>query len=251
MKTTIDTKMPQMQRVEFAGALAPVRGGVLVPAPPGGAAWPRSDDRADMPESIELVRLYNGLLEAAGRDNAVVQFAGAAEEAGAADLAYRAAWTGAAMLGKRVLFVDAWTGAGQAFTPPVIVPAKCLRQVALGQARMDEAIVRVADTGLHVAVLQDDENDPAASVLPAVRTLLESLRASFDMVVLASAPALRQPLAAILGSVVDGSVLVVEAGRSRAGAAARAAKLLGGGKVLGVVVNRQRDPLPAWLRKWL
>ena len=81
---------------------------------------------------------------------------------------------------------------------------------------------------------------------------MEARRSLCDLIVLAPAPALLQPLAAILASVVDGSVLVVASGHSRAEATTQAAGLLGsGGKVLGVVVNGQRDPLPAWLRRWL
>ena len=204
---------------------------------------------------IELVRLYNAIGDAtANRPGSIVQFVSAAAKGSSTTMAYRAAWIGATLMGKRILFIDASQGTGRGETLPKIDTPKRLSDVALGRAGVEEAMVRQADLGLFVATLQH-ERLGGDSVLAArqVRGLLDALRNSFDMILIAPPPALEQPLAAILTAFVDGTVLVLEAGTSRRAAAAQTVELLssGGSPILGAVLNQRRNFVPAWLRRWL
>ena len=204
-------------------------------------------------DTVELVRLYNAITEATGkRTGTITQFVGGSP-GDSMEIAYSAAWIGAALLGNRVLFIDASMGIGQRRLPPIRT-SKPLRDVALGRSGVEEALVRQADLPLFLATLQHEKLH-GNSVMAAreINGLLEQLRHSFDMIIIAPPPALEQPLAAILTAFVDGSVLVVEAGASGARASAHTLDLLrsGGSPVLGAVLSRRKNVFPRWLRRWL
>lgn len=206
-------------------------------------------------DTVELVRLYNAISEATSRrSGTIVQFVSSTFGGSSTEIAYSVAWISATLLGKRILFIDASQGTGKAADLPAIGTTKRLNDVALGQAGVEEAIVRQANISLFVATLQH-ERLGGDSILAAqqIRDLLDSLRSSFDMIMIAPPPALEQPLAAILTAFVDGSVLVLEAGRSSSSTEAQSVKLLtsGGSPILGAVLNHRRNYVPRWLRRWL
>ncbi len=73
-----------------------------------------------------------------------------------------------------------------------------------------------------------------------MRTILERLAAGADLVVIDSPPLQAVTDAAILASIADGTVFIVDAGRTRRGAvrSGREALAKAGARVLGVVLNR-------------
>jgi Mrp family chromosome partitioning ATPase len=78
-------------------------------------------------------------------------------------------------------------------------------------------------------------------------------RRKFDYVLL-DCPALRtSPAAAVLAPLLDGVALVVEAGRTRRADIQFAQRMLAGAQanLLGLVLNKRRYPVPAWLYRWL
>jgi Mrp family chromosome partitioning ATPase len=210
--------------------------------------------RPDGLDTVELVRLYNAISRAtAGREGTIVQFVSNRSGGSSTAMAYDTAWIGATLLGKRILFIDASEGTGQGAVLPSIPTTKRLYDVALGHAGVEEAMVRQADLGLFVATLQYERlrGDPILAA-QQVKGLLDSLRSSFDMIMIAPPPALEQPLAAILTAFIDGSVLVLEAGHSHSGDAEQSVELLtsGGSPILGAVLSRQRNYIPRPLRRW-
>jgi hypothetical protein len=60
-------------------------------------------------------------------------------------------------------------------------------------------------------------------------------------------------LGVLLSRFVDGNILVLEAGRTRAPVAVELRNSLSasGGIVVGSVLTRYRSPAPKWLRRWL
>jgi Mrp family chromosome partitioning ATPase len=72
---------------------------------------------------------------------------------------------------------------------------------------------------------------------------------SHDYVLCDSAPANLFPDAGVLAPLFDGVVLVAEAGATRRESLAQAKKRveLGGGRVLGVILNKRRYPVPRFL----
>ncbi len=75
---------------------------------------------------------------------------------------------------------------------------------------------------------------------------LEELRGMADVVVLDTPPVLTSDEARFLAGCADGSLLVVEAGRTRRRQVRRACELLelGGGNIVGMVLNRDRTVAP-------
>jgi capsular exopolysaccharide synthesis family protein len=72
------------------------------------------------------------------------------------------------------------------------------------------------------------------------QAILERLKAEADLVILDSPPLQAVTDAALLAAVVDGTVFVIHARRTRRGAVRQGREALarGGGKILGVVMNR-------------
>jgi Mrp family chromosome partitioning ATPase len=82
---------------------------------------------------------------------------------------------------------------------------------------------------------------------------VDALRVSFDNILIDCGSLQDSSEAAVLGSRVDGVVVVVEAGHSRREEILNAQRtvLQAGGKFLGFVLNRRRYPVPEWLYKRL
>ena len=84
--------------------------------------------------------------------------------------------------------------------------------------------------------------DPTAALTSgALKTLLDSARASFDWVIIDTPPIGLMSDAKLLADMADGAIVVVQAERSPYPDALRAIETLGRERVLGVVLNRLRD----------
>lgn len=100
----------------------------------------------------------------------------------------------------------------------------------------------------HLSVLTSGPHPPNPAELlrsSRMRTILERLVGSFEFVIIDSPPLQAVTDAAILSSIVDGTVLVVEAGRTRRGAVQHGheAAVKGGGRILGVTLNRMSEAM--------
>ena len=82
---------------------------------------------------------------------------------------------------------------------------------------------------------------------------LGKLREAFDLVVIAAPAASDAPMGVLLSRFVDGNILVLEAGRTRAPVAIELRNSLSasGGMVVGAVLTRFQSAAPRWLRRWL
>lgn len=85
---------------------------------------------------------------------------------------------------------------------------------------------------------------------PGLDRFIEDLRKRFDFVIFDGAPVLDFPDACALAPRMDGVILVVQAERTSIEDARRAKRILeeSGGRLIGAVVNRQRDYLPPRLK---
>jgi capsular exopolysaccharide synthesis family protein len=88
---------------------------------------------------------------------------------------------------------------------------------------------------------------------PRFDKFMQSARKSFDYVILDSAPIGSFPDSQAICARVDGVILVIESGKTRSQVALRAKKELedAGGRVLGVILNRQKHYIPEWIYKRL
>lgn len=85
-----------------------------------------------------------------------------------------------------------------------------------------------------------------------MRRLLERLQADFDLIVIDSPPLHVVADAAVLGSFLDATVLVIQAGRSRRASVRESAEALAraDARVLGVVLNQISDKTPSGFRPY-
>jgi non-specific protein-tyrosine kinase len=147
-----------------------------------------------------------------------------------------------ARAGQRTILVDA-----DMRRPDVFRVFGCSNQVGLSSLLVGEvdsvnAALQASPIEL-LSILPSGPRTPnAAELLGSARMveLLEVLGAQADAVVLDSPPVLAVADASILASLVAGTILVVESGRTRLGACAQAAESVKktGGNLLGVVLNR-------------
>ncbi len=221
---------------------------IKLPLPPlGRAGW------------IEAVRLYQQVARTlATKACPMVQFVSAFGGEGSHEVARNMAWAGAAMLAKRVLYVEASPEAADGRSQVGALLAKRLEDVVRHEASWDQAVARVANLPLFATVLQNESDFSHGLVDPSILTTddkgaLDSLRSVFDMIVIAAPPADVGPSCVVLSGLVDASIIVVEAERTRAPDAERLRDLLAstGGPVIGAVLNRQRRYVPGFLRRWL
>jgi protein-tyrosine kinase len=203
----------------------------------------------------ELVKLHHSLAESLDTDRGVIaQFVAPEPDAAIESVVYDLAYISAAWLGKRVLFVN---GVGMRFDATEHARPSRQEPMVAGPANLRDiegSITRVI--GLELYQMRFPTMKGALDLAPTLRQIpefLTRLRGSFDLVVIASPAASEAPMGVLLSRFVDGNILVLEAGRTRAPVAAelRDALASSGGAVVGAVLTRYRSHVPRCLRRWL
>ena len=203
----------------------------------------------------ELVKLYHTLVEALdSAEGSVAQFLAPEPDAGIEAVVYDLAYVSAAWLGKRVLYVN---GTSMRFDDMERAPSSRREPVLAGHDDfngMEHGITRVVGLELYQMVFPSLRG--ALDLAPTLRHMpdfLTRLRQNFDLVLIASPPASQAPMGLLLSRFVDGSVLVLEAGRTRAPVAVELRDSLSasGGAVIGAVLTRYRSAVPRFLSRWL
>jgi non-specific protein-tyrosine kinase len=126
-----------------------------------------------------------------------------------------------------------------------------LADCAAGRVTAEALVARVE--GLNFSVIGAG-TPPADMVdLEIVDELLHRLRAQFDFIVIDGPPVNSYADSSVLATKVDGVILVVEADRTPVADAETAKRQLSkvGARILGVVLNRRRSYIPAFLESLL
>ena len=203
----------------------------------------------------ELVKLHHSLAESLDTDHGVIaQFVAPEPDAAIESVVYDLAYISAAWLGKRVLFVN---GVGMRFDGSEQGRPTRQEPTLAGHTSfhdIESSITRVV--GLELYQMKFPTMRGALDLAPTLRQIpefLTRLRDSFDLVVIASTAASEAPMGILLSRFVDGNILVLEAGRTRAPVAAelRDALSASGGAVVGAVLTRYHSNVPRCLRRWL
>jgi protein-tyrosine kinase len=203
----------------------------------------------------ELVKLHHSLAESLDCANGIIaQFVAPEPDATIESVVYDLAYVSAAWLDKRVLFVN---GTGMRFDMKEHPAARRRQPIPVREfdiGDIESTITRVV--GLELYQMTFPSMRGALNLAPALRRIpefLDRLRDTFDLVVIASPPASDAPMGVLLSRYVDGNILVLEAGRTRAPVAMELRNSLSasGGAVVGAVLTRYRSPIPRFLRRWL
>jgi len=123
--------------------------------------------------------------------------------------------------------------------------AECLR----GECRFLPAVSTVG--GLRVLPAGRDESPARLFSTPAAKRLVEQLRDTCNLTLIDLPPLTSSSEAATLCDWSDGTIMVVRANSTRASTVLRAVEMIDRRKVVGVVLNRERQELPRWLERLL
>jgi hypothetical protein len=198
----------------------------------------------------ELVKLHHTILEALPTGRGIVaQLVAPEYDAAINGVAYDLAYITASWLSKRVLYVD---GTGMRMDDDILN-----RPASAGDfdpANLEGLITRVV--GLELYQMSFPNMTGALDLAPVLRRIpefMERLRLTFDLVIIAAPPASEAPMGVLLAPYVDGNILVLESGTTRAPVAAELRDSLraSGGTVVGAVLTHCRSFGPRWLRRWL
>jgi len=200
-------------------------------------------------EMLQLHQSLEGLL--AGTAGKIIEFLAAREGEGVSTIAEAFARTCATRLGKRVLILDA---------------ALLERGAGGGRRRCGEW-----ERGRPASpwdILVDDRGDPRIRVGrmsddawavggsnggPAESDPWRRVRGEFDLVLIDAPPASASSIGVALSGKADGTVLVMEAEKTRAPVVESLGRRIakGGGRVLGIVLNKRRYHIPDVLYRQL
>ena len=203
----------------------------------------------DLPPEFERLFYAVEALRAGDRP-IVLQFAGVAGTEGVTTVASGFARAAAAGHARPILFLDCHLDrpprAGPGTRPGLIEACRQGRPFAASIAAVQGL------PNLRWARLAEEAVGVAGRGASEIRALMDLARQNHPIVVLDSPGVGNSPITAALSRFCDGTVLVIQAGRTRE-AAVRAAKVeveRFGGQVVGSVLNRHREVAPRWLARF-
>ena len=123
-----------------------------------------------------------------------------------------------------------------------------------GEVSLDEVLLQLNDSRLYVGQLNGLEgNATKLSTLRNLAEFLADLARRFDMVIVDAPPLSESGEALCLAGKVDGVALVVEAEKTRRDAVKTATEKIAkfDGRILGVILNNYRAPLPGFIDRRL
>jgi protein-tyrosine kinase len=133
-------------------------------------------------------------------------------------------------------------------------PENGLSDVLSNGTRLASCIKKVGSDNLYVVTRGGKQASPV-SLFESERfcEFLKTVRDQYDYVILDGPPVPTFSEARVICAKVDGVVMVVESGKTREQVAVRAKKALeeAGAKVLGVVLNKRKFPIPEWIYRRL
>jgi hypothetical protein len=197
---------------------------------------------------VDLVELYVEIESSLGGGSGlIVQFVTATSGFDSEQVASDMAWTGASVLGRRLLVISC--------NPPHQAgDDKSGRAQTFRLTTLEDELVKVEGHELYFGDLRSWHAQNGTLLSGAdIDRHLEELCRLFDMIVLVAPPADRDPLCTVLARHVDGNVIVLEAERTRHFAAIRLREMLArsGRPIVGTVLNNRRNYIPRWLAKLL
>jgi Mrp family chromosome partitioning ATPase len=87
----------------------------------------------------------------------------------------------------------------------------------------------------------------------SLRELMTAARKHFELIILGGDDMLKGGASGVFSDLVDGTILVMEAEKTRAPVAKKLKEMVehGGGKIIGAVLNRRKHHIPDWIYKTL
>ena len=203
-------------------------------------------------EMVQLDQRLSGLLP--DPQHNIIQFISCRNQEGVSTIVQEFGRVLVEKQGKSVLLVD---GDSQKITQHHsfgILPKLSLQHIMRNGGYLDEAITPVIHSRLFLALLSDQSSETGRQeVAVTKRDLWVHIRKQFDRIIIDSAPIIASDDGLELCGAVDGVVMVVEAEKTRSYVISNLKERIvrNGGKLLGVVFNKQHHYIPECVYKHL
>ena len=203
-------------------------------------------------EMVQLQKRLVNLLPDA--QHSILQFMSCRRQEGVSTIAQEFARVVVEKQGKKVLLVD---GDSEKLTQHHsfgISPKISLQQILSNGGNLENAVTPVLHSCLFLAQLSEDSREGDQQVgSNGNGDLWVHIRKQFDLIVIDSTPLDTSDDGLDLCATADGVVMVVEAEKTRSHVIVNLKEQIvhNGGKLLGVVFNKQEHYIPEWLYKRL
>ena len=201
----------------------------------------------------EMIALYQSInsLRSSTQKNKVIQFMSTDEEQGTSTIALELAKVSALKYSKSVLLLDADLRKLDQ-QPFNITLEHSLEETIRAGDPVDKALYQIAHSSLYLSRLFRDSGSVRQFLDPSgIDDILEKLRTRFDFIFIDSPPEDVFSIGLATSTSVNGVVLVLDAEKTCLVEAKNITDKItnNGGKVLGVVVNKQRNYIPEFINK--
>ena len=196
-------------------------------------------------EMVQLHQRLSGLLP--DPQHNILQFISCRNQEGVSTIVQEFARVFVEKQGKSVLLVDGDSEKITQHHSLGITPKMSLQQIMSNGGNLDQAITPVIHSRLFLAQLSGDGPETTKQkVLASKRDLWVHIRKQFDMIVIDSAPIDTSDEGLELCAIADGVVMVVEAEKTRSHVISNLKGQIvhNGGKLLGIVFNKQHHYIP-------
>ena len=203
----------------------------------------------------EMIALYQSInsLRSSTQKNKVIQFMSTDGEQGTSTIVLELARVAALKYTKSVLLLDADLRKLDQ-EPFNITLEHSLEEIIRAGDPIDKALYQIADSSLFLSRLFKGSGSIRQFLDPSgIDDLLEKLRTRFDFIFIDSPPENVFSIGLATSTSVNGVVLVLDSEKTCLDAAKNITDKItnNGGKVLGVVVNKQRNYVPEFINKRL
>lgn len=184
----------------------------------------------------------------------VVQFVSAYRGEGSSGIAFEVALASARQTGKRTLFINLNSAPEKSYAALSAKVQISLEAFFRTEQPQSSPLASLQGVPLFYTEFCQPGGDLASSLnVSFARSLFSDLREHFDMVVVSSEGAMTGAYPAALGGMSDGSIMVVEAERTRAPVIEELKQQIetAGGRVIGAVLNRRRFYIPRLIYRLL
>jgi len=201
----------------------------------------------------EMIALYQSInsLRSSTQKNKVIQFMSPDGEQGTSTIALELARVAALKYTKSVLLLDADLRKLDQ-EPFNITLEHSLEETIRAGDPVDKALHQIANSSLFLSRLFKGSGSIRQFLVPSgIDDLLEKLRTRFDFIFIDSPPENVFSIGLATSTSVNGVILVLDAEKTCLDAAKNITDKItkNGGKVLGVVVNKQRNHIPEFISK--
>ena len=209
------------------------------------------DFQAQLPNE-KLAALLNSLESNEEDSTKIVHISSAYDHEGADLIALEAAIFAATQERKDVLLIDVNPTSRTITQTYGLTPTISLDQLILEGADGDAPLLRIENTSCVYAKLEANEH--SANLLYNTRQLKELLsefRSFYDIIIIHSQNSIKTGVAGILAPLVDHSVIVIEADRTRHQVVKELADSItsNGGTLAGTIMSGRKYYIPRWLYK--